>query len=67
MSLVFVASVFTQSAKSIGVDVSKEKVGAESSKFLSVVGNWMISMISWSARQTVKFINRACQQSIKRG
>src|SRR5262245_43265533 len=29
-------------AKSIRVDLSKEKVGAESAKFLSVVGNWVI-------------------------
>lgn len=32
----------TKSTKSIGVDVSKEQAGAESSKFLSVVGNWTI-------------------------
>jgi hypothetical protein len=32
----------TKSAKNIGVDVSKEQVGGESAKFLSVVGNWMI-------------------------
>lgn len=32
----------TKSTNSIGVDVSKEQVGAESSKFLGVVGNWMV-------------------------
>ncbi len=30
------------SGKSVAVDVSKEQVGAESAKFLSVVGNWVI-------------------------
>jgi len=30
------------SVKSIRVDVSKEKVGEESNKFLSVVGNWLV-------------------------
>ena len=29
-------------AKSVRVDLSKEKVGGESAKFLSVVGNWII-------------------------
>ena len=29
-------------AKSVRVDLSKEKVGSESTKFLSVVGNWII-------------------------
>ena len=29
-------------AKSVRVDLSKEKVGGESAKFLSVVGNWVI-------------------------
>src|ERR1041384_4411782 len=29
-------------AKSVRVDLSKEKVGGESTKFLSVVGNWII-------------------------
>lgn len=32
----------TTGTKSIAVDVSKEQVGGESSKFLSVVGNWVI-------------------------
>jgi hypothetical protein len=32
----------TKSPQRAGVDVSKEKVGGESSKFLSVVGNWLI-------------------------
>jgi hypothetical protein len=32
----------TKSTNSIGVDVSKEQVGAESSKFLGVVGNWVV-------------------------
>jgi hypothetical protein len=32
----------TKSTNSIGVDVSKEKVGGESAKFLGVVGNWMV-------------------------
>ncbi len=32
----------TKSPHRVGVDVSKEKVGGESSKFLSVVGNWVI-------------------------
>lgn len=30
------------SGKSIGVNVSKEQVGGESAKFLSVVGNWVV-------------------------
>ena len=29
-------------AKTIRIDLSKEKVGSESAKFLSVVGNWVI-------------------------
>ena len=29
-------------AKSTRVDISKDKVGGESSKFLSVVGNWSV-------------------------
>lgn len=32
----------TTGTKNIAVDVSKEEVGGESSKFLSVVGNWVI-------------------------
>src|SRR5689334_24952387 len=32
----------TASAASVRVDLSKEKVGGESAKFLSVVGNWVI-------------------------
>ena len=46
--LTVVVSLMTQctksntGTKSIAVDVSKEQVGAESSKFLSVVGNWVI-------------------------
>jgi hypothetical protein len=28
--------------KSIRIDISKDKVGGESSKFLSVVGNWSV-------------------------
>jgi hypothetical protein len=32
----------TKSTNSIGVDVSKEQVGAESSRFLGVVGNWVV-------------------------
>src|SRR6185503_19852488 len=32
----------TSAPKSIHVDLSKEKVGSESKKFLSVVGNWII-------------------------
>ena len=32
----------TEAPKARHVDLSKEKVGGESSKFLSVVGNWII-------------------------
>src|SRR5262245_637484 len=45
LSLTAVASQRTKKAvvaKSIHIDLSKEKAGAESSKFLSVVGNWLI-------------------------
>lgn len=43
--LVFALTQCTKSnkaVKSTAVDVSKEQVGAESAKFLSVVGNWVI-------------------------
>ncbi len=43
--LAFAALTLTNCAQrnqSIGVDVSKEQVGAESAKFLSVVGNWVV-------------------------
>ena len=49
MTLSLAASVVAQrtgksssGAKSIHIDLSKEKVGGESAKFLSVVGNWSI-------------------------
>jgi len=40
--LAFTVMQCTKSPQRVGVDVSKEKVGGESSKFLSVVGNWVI-------------------------
>jgi Domain of Unknown Function (DUF1080) len=40
--LAFAVMQCTKSPQRVGVDVSKEKVGGESSKFLSVVGNWVI-------------------------
>lgn len=40
--LAFTLMQCTKSPQRVGVDVSKEKVGGESSKFLSVVGNWVI-------------------------
>src|SRR5215510_6874556 len=42
MGSLLIATTLVQAKRTVKVDLSKEKVGHESAKFLAVVGNWSI-------------------------
>lgn len=63
VTLAFTAAALTQCAgggKSVGVDVSSEQPGAESGKFLGVVGNW--SVVEDEGRKVVAVDGRQWQK-----